>query len=605
MKALEMDPTKVREALDRITGSEKFARSSRASQFLRYVVGKTLEGAGEQIKEYTIAAEVFGRESYDPKVDALVRVEAARLRKLLAEYYEGEGARERIRIRIERGAYVPLISEHSGEGRLWRWAAAAGVLAAGLLAALQFAGNGRVASVAAPPAIAVLPFEDLNSSGGRSAMSEAISESAASELGRLVGLQVTPLLSAARYRQATLDVGRIGRELKVHALLQGAVRRGGDKLKVSVHLTDTRNGFQAWTTSYEITAGEDALAVEREVGKLVSKEFRTDLNSLRRALTRQQTSDERAYHFYQQASRLIEGDSEESRRAVDLFRAAAEADPRYALALAGEASGWLQLASYGDIPHREACAKAAAAAQRAAGLDEGLAEAHEALARIALLERRDWREAEARFLRALALDPAWTAARRNFATMVLAPLGRFEEALDQLRQALALAPQDNTMLSALASVCVKAGRHAEAEQYVNQSLAMADRSPAAHMARGMNLASQGRHLEAVASFERAMQIRRSAWTQAHLAYSLSKAGRSTEAGRQIAELRSALSGTNPPLFECAVAVLAAGQRKEAIALLERAAEARSESVLWVKVDYRLAELRSEPDFQKLLRRLNL
>jgi Flp pilus assembly protein TadD len=189
--------------------------------------------------------------------------------------------------------------------------------------------------------------------------------------------------------------------------------------------------------------------------------------------------------------------------------------------------------------------------------------------------------------------------------MVLAPLGRFEEALDQLRQALALAPEDHTILNVLASVCVKAGRHAEAEQYVNTSLALADRSPAAHMAQGMNLASQGRHAEAVAPFERALHIRRSAWTQAHLAYSLAKAGRAGEAQRYLAELLRALNGTNPPLFECAVAALAAGQRKEAMALLERAAEALSESVLWVKVDYRFAELRGEPEFEKLLRRLNL
>lgn len=116
---------RVRSAVQQITSSGRFKKAARASQILRYVVEKTLAGEQDLIKEYTIAAEVFGREEYDPKVDAVVRVEAARLRKLLDEYYENEGSGERIPIRIERGGSVPRISEYPWVGRITRWAAVA------------------------------------------------------------------------------------------------------------------------------------------------------------------------------------------------------------------------------------------------------------------------------------------------------------------------------------------------------------------------------------------------------------------------------------------------------------------------------------------------
>jgi tetratricopeptide (TPR) repeat protein len=148
---------------------------------------------------------------------------------------------------------------------------------------------------------------------------------------------------------------------------------------------------------------------------------------------------------------------------LELFLVAAAVDSAYALATAGEAATWQQMVGYGDLLPRTGCHRARATSNRAPAAAPDLAEAHEVLARIDLLERRGWKSAEAGFRPAISLDPGYVDAVQNCAALVLTPQGRFYESIELLGHAVALAPDDNHPPNSLASICLKAGRHAEAE----------------------------------------------------------------------------------------------------------------------------------------------
>lgn len=239
------DSESIRAELARVLASATFAQSEQLKQFLRYVVERRIDGRGDDIKEYRVGVEVFGRdERYDPRVDPIVRVQASRLRSKLADYYQKEGESNPVWIALPRGAYAPAFSLRGlplapgarfGPSRYVLLLAAAALLTAGILIyALR--------RPAAPPldrsrpalgTIAVLPFVDMSPEGDRGYFCDGMAEALTDTLNRLPGLRVVPRTTAFQFKGRAVDVRTIGREMEADLLVQGSVRLAGDKLRVA------------------------------------------------------------------------------------------------------------------------------------------------------------------------------------------------------------------------------------------------------------------------------------------------------------------------------------------------------------------------------------
>jgi TolB-like protein len=285
----EPDQKAIREELGRVLNSGPFAQSRRRQRFLEYIVNETLAGRGDRLKGYNIAVEVFDRpETFDPTTDPLVRIEAARLREKLREYYDTDGLADPVRIDLPKGTYTPHIafrSEASSiappdrvssaartepRSRKTVWAAALAVLL--LLAAF---GGWRWWTPSAPlsekGSIAVLPFANLSGDPKQDYFSDGLTEDILTELSRARDLRVIARNTTFQYKEKAVDVSKLGRELNVRYVLEGSVRRNDDRLRVSAQLIDTETGAHVWAERYDRDMADVLLVEDEIVNQIVAK----------------------------------------------------------------------------------------------------------------------------------------------------------------------------------------------------------------------------------------------------------------------------------------------------------------------------------------------
>jgi serine/threonine-protein kinase len=617
-KGLSVDPEG--SAIERIAASRTFARAPRAVELLRHVAAKAAKGEAEAIKEYTIALEVFHRENYNPKVDSLVRVEAAKLRELLEKYYDTEGRDDPVRIEIRKGSYVPLFKTAPAGGppevapqappshpaqRSWLWIAAALTVAAAVALAIWRSGPTPLRrSSSAPLSLAVLPFLDVSPSNDRHYLSDGLTEELIHVLSRIEGLRVASRSSSFQYRGKDQDVRRVGQELKVQAVLEGSVRVERDRVRVTAQLVNTGDGFHLWSETFDRSIG-DVLAIQSEIAGAIATRFNLDLRGTTRALIRPRTENAEAWHYYLRGADLAgRYTAVETAKAVQLLQAAVAADPKYAMAWAKLARTWIDAVDFRQLGPSAALPEAQRAARQALSIDPSLTEAHQVDGLVKIYLERDWPGAARSFEQAIALDPAYIDVRFDYARLVLNTNGRHLEAIDQLQQALAIDPREISLHNELANSHIKARQYDKALAALKVSRSLAPRAPSAIVRQGIVEDAQGRHADALPLFEEAAAILQSSWVQGHIGYALAKLGRHAEARRLIAEIEFTAKGKAPDA-DIGVIYAGLGETERALTHLEKAFTAFAPSLLWLKVDYRLDGLRREPRFLALLTKMHL
>jgi TolB-like protein/tetratricopeptide (TPR) repeat protein len=293
------DQKLVREQLDRILDSGPFLQSRRRQRFLEYVVSETLAGRGDRLKGYNIAREVFDRpEEFDPNVDPIVRMEAARLRDRLREYYDADGRDDPIRIELPKGGYKPQIEfrhdvpavDHASVATRdtpWWKRRQTGLLfiaptlllaAIGLwLADSLWRSQPReltptsTRSSTDVPAIAVLPFVNLSSDPKEEYFSDGLTEDILTELSRARDLRVLARNTTFQFKGKAVDVSRLGQELRARYVLEGSARRTNDRLRVTAQLIDTETGVHIWADRYDRDMADIALVQDEIVNQIVAK----------------------------------------------------------------------------------------------------------------------------------------------------------------------------------------------------------------------------------------------------------------------------------------------------------------------------------------------
>lgn len=281
-------PGEIRLQLERILASPLFSGAQRLERFLSFTVGKTLRGEADEIKEYLLGVEVFDRgESFDPRIDPIVRVEARRLRDKLKEYYEGEGREDPVRIELPKGSYVPSF-------RLRRPAAApgAGILPAaalgragkllglGLAVVLAGAGLYRLAGLRAPEPVAnrpesleitlaVLPLENLSGDPEQEHLADGLTEALITELSKIGGFRVKSRTTIMQYKGVRRPLPEIARELGADVVVEGGVMGAGPTIHFKARLVDAASDTKVWAGGFDGEA-EQMVPLQIEVARSIA-----------------------------------------------------------------------------------------------------------------------------------------------------------------------------------------------------------------------------------------------------------------------------------------------------------------------------------------------
>ncbi len=281
----------VRAQMEKILATELFAGSERLSRFLRFTVEEALQGRADQLKEYVLGVEVCDRKkSFDPRLESIVRTEAGRLRAKLKEYYETLGRNDPVRIDYGRGSYAPVFEWRKRTAsalRQWfrrHWKTAAVVTSVVLLEALThgpaslfWRNLSRGEPGRAPPSsIVVLPFTDLSPEKGQEYFSDGLTEELISRLSQVQGLRIVARTSSFQFKGKTQDIRKIGKELNVEGVLEGSIRKSGNRLRITTQLIDVADGFHVWSQSYEREM-KDVLETQVEIAQAIVDSLKVKL----------------------------------------------------------------------------------------------------------------------------------------------------------------------------------------------------------------------------------------------------------------------------------------------------------------------------------------
>ncbi|MEX0908756.1 MAG: tetratricopeptide repeat protein, partial [Gemmatimonadaceae bacterium] len=453
--------------------------------------------------------------------------------------------------------------------------------------------------------IAVLPFLNLGGDERDEYFSDGMSDELSTALGKIPGLQVASRTSTFTFKGAeSTDVRAIGGKLGVDAVLEGRLRRSGDRLRLFVQLTNVADGLSLWSESYEREV-KDVFAVQEDIARAIATALRVRLavGAATPALADAGTQDLVAYDLY------LRGRYQWHRRnlpaAGALFEQAAAKDPNFARAHAGIAITYALLPEYVDFPLEEAESRTEAAASRALALDSTMAEAYSALG-LSRVHSWRWAEAEQAYRRAMALDPRNSTAHQWYGEY-LYHTGRMDESLVQMRAATALDPLAPIPAIAHAYALYAAGRPTESLIESRRALELGSQLSIVHRIVAVSAQSLGdcatalRHSDAAVANDSTNPT--NIGERARI-YSL--CGREQAARADVASLRARLTDDRV-LFPLAVAYAGLGETSAALDFLGRAVRRRVIGLTATKVatDPIFDSIRKDPRFREVLRPMNL
>lgn len=445
-------------------------------------------------------------------------------------------------------------------------------------------------TAASTRSIAVLPFTNLSPDPANAYFSDGVMEEILTALAQIEGLKVISRTSAMRYRGTTRSLRQIGEELGVATILEGSVRRAGERVRITAQLIDARTDEHLWAARYDRDL-EDIFAIQADVAERIVGALKGRLTPGERArLAEAPTDDVAAYqhylrgvHFWNRRERTA------LRRAIAEYEAAIDLDPSFAQAWAGLAGVHAMTTDWDPDSVRQRLERGTEEAERALVLDPGLGAAHAVLGQVLMREWR-WAEADQRFQRGVELSPSDATARQWYAHF-LASMGRFEEALRQIDLALELDPQSLPVRTEAALIMLLARRFDEAERHCREALELDPWFlPAAGQLSNLYHGT-GRHQAAHEEWRRAGRMRPGHGEEppdANLA-------------EQIAMAREV--GAPPGFVGVMCAVV--GHVDEALEYLELALGARDVTVSTFGVHPLLDPLRSDPRFGAMLARCGL
>lgn len=572
-----MDPADVVAQLNRILASAEFSGSARLSRFLRLVVESAQTGKADSLKEYRIGVEVFDRGTdFDPRIDPIVRVQAARLRSKLLEYYAGKGAQDPIAISIPKGSYAPEIRAHT-----------------------------PAANAGAPPLaleksrIAVLPFVNMSADPENEYFSDGLTEELINRLTRVPNLQVVARTSAFRFKGRNEDVREIGATLNAGSVLEGSVRRSGNELRVTAQLIDVASGCHLFSKTFQ-REFRSVFELQDELAQAVVDQIAPQAGP---QAMKPRVLNPEAYSLYLRGMYQLSTRFGNWRPCADLFRESAGLDPTFAPAWAGLAHTYYLLTWFYQMPAATGMPLMRAAAQKALELDNDSAHAHTSLGIVESGFEWNWHAGEAHFRRAIELQPSLAIVYPFYANICLLPQVRSQEACAAIERALLLDPFNPLFRGMATYLYAYAGRYDEAlRQFTLCEEIIPDFAPAVGAAAVAH-EFQGDLPTALALYRKLCALTRDLPAPlAFVGHALALTGQTPEA-REI--LNRLLNSSETHALDISRVYSGLRDADETLRWLEKAVDLRDVHMMGVPSDRRFAWLHAEPRYQNILRRMNL
>jgi len=586
-----LSPAAIREHLAKLLSSPSIAGAERLSGLLRFIVEETLNGRQAQLKEMRIGLDVFGRktDSYDPAFDPIVRVQMGRLRSKLRAYYNGPGLSDRVRIDVPVGSYVPAFTTVVARTR-------------------------AVAEPIAAPAddqrIAVLPIVNMSADGENQYFCDGLTEELINHLAQIRQLRVVARTSSFQFKDAARDIREVGRLLDVSKVLEGSVRKSGNRIRVTVQLINVADGCHLWSERYESDLS-DIFAIHENISTAVQRSLqRQVLGADRSAAGHKRPQGIDAYNQYLQGRFQWKKRTEEGlRTALDHFTRATKLDPTFARAFSGIADCYLMLGMSAAEVADQCMPKAAAAARQALEFDDASAETHASLAAVHNCFDWDLHAAEEGYRSAIELDPSYATALHWLGMFLQATSGRLAEAVDSLEQAIELDPLSPPIIADVGLVHAFRENFDAAAMYCRRALSLDAHFHRPYWFLGLTSAWSGNFQAAEDALKQGLELCPGAAFRSRLLGALGFVyGRWGE--RQLADgvrhdLERMRQTSHVPSFELAQIETGLGNYAGALACLEDAVIHRESYAIFLKTWNTFAPLRQEPRFQALLAQIGL
>jgi serine/threonine-protein kinase len=453
--------------------------------------------------------------------------------------------------------------------------------------------------------IAVLPFVNSSADPDNEYFSDGMTEELITALSKVEGLQVASRTSVFALKNLREDVRTLGTRLNVPIVLEGSVRKSGNRIRITVQLSSVADGRTLWSERFDRELA-DVFAVQDEIAGTIVRTLRsTLLRDLGDTTPVRYTSNVKAYSLYLKGRYCWNRRTQEGiKEGIRYFEQAIQEDPGYALAYSGLADSYALDLDYRGVPVFEGMERARAEARKALELDETLAEAHTSLAWVTFIFDWDWPEAEREFSRAIALNPRYATARQWY-SWFLAAMGRYDESLAHGRMAVDLDPASVSIRRSMGWLLYYARRYDDALEYLRRALAM-NPTWETHRLLGLVYLQQGSYDEAHASFQEAVaNSEHDALSLAGLGQVAARRGRVEEARAVLQELdERAKTRYISPVAQAGLYV-SLGEADKAFEWMDRAYDDRRGWLAYLKIEPMLDGIRTDPRFARLLERMRL
>ena len=482
-----------------------------------------------------------------------------------------------------------------------------------LLEELRAIRGGRESSVTertgirkrAAPSIAVLSFADMSPQRDHEYFCDGMAEELIDALAKQKGLRVVSRTSAFQFKGQGHDIRSIGQRLDVSHVLEGSVRKMGNRLRITAQLINVRDGYHLWSEKYDREM-EDVFAIQDEIARAIVETMKIQLVGEPEApLVKRYTSNLDAYTLYLKGRYFWNKRYEVGlQQAMGHFKQAIENDPNYALAYAGLADCFVLLGAYEYLAPKEAFSKAKALAQKALDVDGALAEAHASLGFIAFVHAWNWLDAEQKFKRSIELNPNYAVARWWY-SIFLTATGRTEEGLAEIRRAEAADPLLLLTSSTVGWILYLARQYDQAIDVCLKTLDMDSNIGTARATLALAYIEKSAFDKAIPELQQAKARMGFQIIGSYLARAYALSGRRDEARKVLEELQELSTHQYVPSYFLAAIHVALDEDDQAFHCLDKAYEERDPWLVYLKVDPMFDRVQSDPRLTTLLERVGM
>ena len=430
--------------------------------------------------------------------------------------------------------------------------------------------------------IAILPFANMSNEAENDYFCDGLAEELLNALAKIEDLKVAARTSAFSLKNQNVGIGEIGRTLNVKTVLEGSVRRSGNRLRITVKLINAANGYHLWAERYDREM-RDIFDVQDEITLAVVDALKIKLlGEEKAAVLKRYTDNPEAYELYLQGLYHSNKWTDEGiRKSIEYFEKVLEKDPEFAPAYAKIADYYHFSSHIGLFSPHAIFPKWKAAAQRALEIDEGLADAHLAMAHIYFYYERDWAKAESEFERAVELNPNSTDAHKYYG-LFLASIERFDQAVTEGKKALALDPLSIAVNIVVGFIFLYVERSDDALGLVRRMIELDSNAPQGYWVGGSLLMANGNHDEAVEAFQKSMSLGDNQMALAKLGCAYALAGKRDEALKILDELFEMRARQYAAPFNIARVYAGLGDNDNAFAWMEKAIEEHDADLVFLK-----------------------